>query len=220
MRPASIHHSSNRNHPKAPSTTHRIMRIFLPMFILFWVFLFTYGKEAVENNKLRGSATVTTEKNLLSKLKENTRNNNNNNYNKNDRDNTNDKNKRLKEDIAQLETKEKRRKIVIPTHAVIVAGHAVVRLNKMSSADRADSSWYLLPYQLGQGFPSIITSHIKKGRHRNNGKYGCECVDRVVCLIVYAFTDSLSPSKMYRCIYVYVNVHINFYIEIAKANAD
>ena len=29
--------------------------------------------------------------------------------------------------------------------------------------DRSDASWYLLPYQLDQGFPSIITSHIKKG---------------------------------------------------------
>ena len=29
--------------------------------------------------------------------------------------------------------------------------------------DKADSAWYLLPYQLDQGFPSIISSHITKG---------------------------------------------------------
>lgn len=50
-----------------------------------------------------------------------------------------------------------------PNHAIIVAGHAVIRLNKMHTADRDDSSWYLLSYQKDQGFPSIITSHIRKG---------------------------------------------------------
>lgn len=49
------------------------------------------------------------------------------------------------------------------THAVIVAGHAVLRINKLGSADRDDNAWYLLSYQLNQGFPGIITSHIKKG---------------------------------------------------------
>lgn len=29
--------------------------------------------------------------------------------------------------------------------------------------DKSDAAWYLLPYQLEQGFPSIITSHIRKG---------------------------------------------------------
>jgi hypothetical protein len=52
---------------------------------------------------------------------------------------------------------------VAPTHAVIVAGHAVLRLNKMRTADRDDASWYLLPYQRGQDFPAIIASHIQKG---------------------------------------------------------
>ena len=50
-----------------------------------------------------------------------------------------------------------------PTHAIIVAGHAVLRLNKMRTADRDDTSWYLLPYQRGQDFPAIISSHIQKG---------------------------------------------------------
>eukprot|EP01038_Epipyxis_sp_PR26KG_P005874 gene5874-8101_t len=50
-----------------------------------------------------------------------------------------------------------------PTHCVIVAGHAVMRLSKLSVADKDDSGWYLLAYQRDQGFPSIITSHIKKG---------------------------------------------------------
>ena len=49
------------------------------------------------------------------------------------------------------------------THAVIVAGHAVLRINKLASAERDDSAWYLLSYQLNQGFPGIITSHIKRG---------------------------------------------------------
>jgi len=49
------------------------------------------------------------------------------------------------------------------THAVIVAGHAVLRINKLNSAERDDNAWYLLSYQLNQGFPGIITSHIKRG---------------------------------------------------------
>ena len=50
-----------------------------------------------------------------------------------------------------------------PNHAIIVAGHAVLRLNQMSKAERDDAAWYLLSYQKDQGFPGIITSHIKKG---------------------------------------------------------
>ena len=46
---------------------------------------------------------------------------------------------------------------------VIVAGHAVVRLNKLSVADKTDDGWYLLSYQQKQGFPTIISSHIRKG---------------------------------------------------------
>lgn len=42
-------------------------------------------------------------------------------------------------------------------------GHAVMRLNQLKSADKSENAWYLLPYQLSQGFPAIISSHILKG---------------------------------------------------------
>jgi hypothetical protein len=48
-------------------------------------------------------------------------------------------------------------------HAVIVVGHAVVKVDEVYHADNTDNAWYLLPYQRNQGFPAIITSHIKKG---------------------------------------------------------
>lgn len=50
-----------------------------------------------------------------------------------------------------------------PSDLIIVAGHAVMRLSKLSVAQFEDSAWYLLPYQLKQGFPEIITSHIQRG---------------------------------------------------------
>jgi hypothetical protein len=53
--------------------------------------------------------------------------------------------------------------VVQPNHAVIVAGHSVMRLNKLSIADKDDSSWYLLGYQINQGFSGIISSHIQRG---------------------------------------------------------
>eukprot|EP00605_Chrysophyceae_sp_TOSAG23-4_P001269 GSChrysophyteH1.ASY1.ANO1.1380.1 assembled CDS len=48
-------------------------------------------------------------------------------------------------------------------HLIIVAGHAVVRLAELSHAAKDDASWWLLKYQRGQGFPAIISSHVKKG---------------------------------------------------------
>ena len=48
-------------------------------------------------------------------------------------------------------------------HLVVVAGHAVVRMNQLSSADKQDSAWWLLNYQKGQDFPAIISAHIKRG---------------------------------------------------------
>lgn len=48
-------------------------------------------------------------------------------------------------------------------HLIVVAGHAVLRLSKMNVADNSDAAWYLLSYQQNQGFPAIISSHIKKG---------------------------------------------------------
>ncbi len=48
-------------------------------------------------------------------------------------------------------------------HLIVVAGHAVMRLSHLADADRSDDGWYLLDYQKGQGYPSIITSHIQAG---------------------------------------------------------
>jgi hypothetical protein len=59
-------------------------------------------------------------------------------------------------------------KAIIPSrieNLVVVAGHAVIRMSKISVADRADNGWYLLAYQKNQGFPGIIVSHVKKGLH-------------------------------------------------------
>jgi hypothetical protein len=47
-------------------------------------------------------------------------------------------------------------------HLIMVPGHAAVKIEKLASADYNDESWYLLPYQRDQGFPHIITSHIRK----------------------------------------------------------
>ena len=51
-------------------------------------------------------------------------------------------------------------------HAIIVAGHAVMRLSNQNIAAQEDSGWYLLSYQKGQGFPGIISSHILEGVKR------------------------------------------------------
>ena len=48
-------------------------------------------------------------------------------------------------------------------HLVIVAGHAVVHINQLTVADKTDSAWWLLDYQQNQGFPSILSAHIKRG---------------------------------------------------------
>lgn len=48
-------------------------------------------------------------------------------------------------------------------HLIVVAGHAVVRMNQLMSADRDDSAWWLLQYQKQQGYPAILSSHIKRG---------------------------------------------------------
>lgn len=49
------------------------------------------------------------------------------------------------------------------TSLIIVPGHAVLRFEKVSTADRDDNSWYLLPYQRKQGFPHVISAHIARG---------------------------------------------------------
>ena len=48
-------------------------------------------------------------------------------------------------------------------HAVIVAGHAVVKFDQIDRASTSPDAWYLLPYQKEQGFPDIIASHIQRG---------------------------------------------------------
>ncbi len=50
-----------------------------------------------------------------------------------------------------------------PTHLIVVAGHAVMRLSNMKIAAKSDDGWYLLPYQRNIGFPAIICAHIKAG---------------------------------------------------------
>jgi hypothetical protein len=66
--------------------------------------------------------------------------------------------------ISDSTTGESRfRRIESMDHLVVVAGHSVMRLSRMQSAGYDERSWYLLPYQLGQGFPTIITSHVQKG---------------------------------------------------------
>jgi hypothetical protein len=49
------------------------------------------------------------------------------------------------------------------SHLVIVPGHAVMKVGEISHAKEEESAWYLLDYQLGQGFPEIIHSHIEEG---------------------------------------------------------
>lgn len=48
-------------------------------------------------------------------------------------------------------------------HLVMVPGHAVLRFNKFEEADTADESWYLLSYQRQQGFPQVLSAHIRIG---------------------------------------------------------
>jgi len=48
-------------------------------------------------------------------------------------------------------------------HLIVVAGHAVVRMSHLMTADTDDAAWWLLKYQRSQGFPAILSSHIKRG---------------------------------------------------------
>ena len=98
--------SSSRHHSRFPSSLVSVMRIFFPALLLFWLFFFTYAKPA-PTHQLRGSQHFE-----LPPLP------------------YGDKSQTL----IRKATSEVRRKIIAPNHAIIVAGHAVVRLNKMSSA--------------------------------------------------------------------------------------
>lgn len=82
------------------------MRIFFPAVLLLWLFFFTYAKP-VPTHQLRGSQQFE-----LASLPHGD----------------------ISQTLVRKATTEVRRKIVAPNHAIIVAGHAVVRLNKMSSA--------------------------------------------------------------------------------------
>lgn len=48
-------------------------------------------------------------------------------------------------------------------HLIIVPGHAALKIEQLKEALHSDSAWYLLPYQLHQSFPHIISSHIQRG---------------------------------------------------------
>jgi len=133
-----------RIHTKSTYTMTYLFRFLLPLLFLLWFFLFAIAKSSstTENekikskgSKLRGSNNDIT---IISS--------------KNDNRNIQEKYK----DTRNI-------KIEPFNHAIIVAGHAVMRLNKLSVADTQDSAWYLLSYQQDQGFPGIITSHIQAG---------------------------------------------------------
>jgi preprotein translocase subunit SecG len=47
-------------------------------------------------------------------------------------------------------------------HLIIVPGHAVMKISEIHRAKESEDAWYLLDYQLGQGFPQIIHSHIQE----------------------------------------------------------
>lgn len=49
------------------------------------------------------------------------------------------------------------------THLIIVAGHSVTISGQLEDADRDESDWYLLDYQIGKGLPAAIVAHIQAG---------------------------------------------------------
>ena len=77
-----------------------------------------------------------------------------------------------KESARPIRNRLRRRQFSIPLsknnfehsrHAVIVTGHAALRVENMHIADHSDIGWYLLDYQKNVGYPEIIKSHIEKG---------------------------------------------------------
>ena len=125
-------------------TCCKAVRVVFPLVVILWLFVFSFAKNTSPQqpsnkettSQLRGGGANGIKAQTLQKPSSIITSNNNN------------------------------RKVIAttkPNHAIIVAGHAVLRLNKMSKAERDDASWYLLSYQKDQGFPGIITSHIKKG---------------------------------------------------------
>ena len=81
------------------------MKVFFPALTFFWLLIYTLAK-AVPTHQLRGSQKFELPQPQLG-----------------------DKTQTIVGVASEV-----RRKIVAPTHAIIVAGHAVVRLNKVASA--------------------------------------------------------------------------------------
>lgn len=82
------------------------IKVFFPALAVFWLFFYSYAK-AVPTTKLRGSQSFEVPMP------------------------PGDKSQTL-----MRKSTEVRRKIIVPHHAIIVAGHAVVRLNKMATAGK------------------------------------------------------------------------------------
>lgn len=129
------------------------MRIFFPIVILLWFFIFAFTKSSPTTNgyDVKGRDNIEDFKNKLR----------GSNANSNDKEKTNG-NVVLASEL-DAGSSQHRTGVNLPNHAIIVAGHAVMNLNYLSTADKSDSAWYLLPYQKDQGFPSIISSHIQAG---------------------------------------------------------
>lgn len=66
--------------------------------------------------------------------------------------------------IPILENQQEKKKPapIIPTHLIMVPGHAAMHIERLPSADHSDEAWYLLSYQKNQGYPKIIASHIER----------------------------------------------------------
>jgi hypothetical protein len=68
----------------------------------------------------------------------------------------------VSKDFNELQSLEQKASINL-NHMIMVPGHAVLRFSEYSAADVSDESWYLLSYQKHQGFPQVISSHIRIG---------------------------------------------------------
>jgi hypothetical protein len=66
-------------------------------------------------------------------------------------------------DPAQMRTFNEGEVAKEATHLIIVAGHSVTISGQLEDADRDESDWYLLDYQIGKGLPAAIVAHIQAG---------------------------------------------------------
>merc|ERR1711871_1196474 len=57
------------------------------------------------------------------------------------------------------------RKLEQLDHLILVAGHAVLdpHTESLESADKRESTWYLMDYQRNQDLPRVLVSHIQRG---------------------------------------------------------